>query len=75
MRALLASGAAGFFEIVGLPSVGKEMDMGDLTGLASAGLAMIVSVLTVERTLSSVLSFTASALKYFSPYLYADVAK
>ena len=49
--------------------------MGDLTGLASVGLAMIVSVLTVERTLSSVLSFTASALKYFSPYLYADVAK
>ena len=49
--------------------------MNDLTGLASAGLAMIVSVLTVERTLSSVLSFTASALKYFSLYLHVDVAK
>ena len=42
--------------------------MGDLTGLASAGLAMIVSILTVELTLASVFSFTASALKYFSSY-------
>ena len=49
--------------------------MGDLTGLASAGLAMIVSILTVERTLASVFSFTASALKYLSPYRHVDVEK
>lgn len=66
LRALTASGA-GFFKIVGLNTVGKETDMGDLTGLASAGLAMIVSILTVERSLVSVLTFTASALRYFSP--------
>ena len=67
LRALTASGAAGFFEIVDLPSVRKETDMSDLIGLASAGLAMIVSFLTVERSLVSVLTFTASALRYFSP--------
>ena len=75
MRALIAAGSAGFFEIIGLASIGKEMDMGDLTGLASAVLAMIASILTIERSLASVLLFTASALKYFSRYQCGDVAK
>ena len=83
MRAFTASGSAGLFEIVGstsvgnvgLPSVGKETDMGDLVGTLSAGLAVIVSILRVERTLSSVLSFTASALKYFSSCQLVDMAE
>ena len=41
--------------------------MGDLMSLTSVGLTMIVSILVIERTLESVLSFTANALKYFSP--------
>lgn len=49
--------------------------MGDLMSLASVGLTMIVSVLTVERTLESFLSFTANALKYFSPYHHVFMAK
>ena len=49
--------------------------MGDLTGLTSAGLAMIVSILTVEQSLASILSFTASALKYFSPHQQVYVVK
>ena len=49
--------------------------MSDLMSLASTGLAMIASVLTVERSLESFVSFTANALKYFSLYEHVDVAK
>ncbi len=49
--------------------------MSDLMSLASTGLAMIASVLTVERSLESVVSFTANALEYFSPYEHVDMAK
>ncbi len=49
--------------------------MGDLMSLASVGFVMIESILTVERTLASVFSFTASALKYFSPFQHVDGAK
>ena len=41
--------------------------MSDMMSLISAEFNFIVSVLTVEQSLASVLSFTASALKYFYP--------
>ena len=53
----------------------RRVDMGDLMSLASVGFVMIESILTVERTLASVFSFTASALKYFSPFQHVDGAK
>ena len=49
--------------------------MSDLMSLASTGLAMIASVLTVERSIESVVSFTSNALKYFSTCEHVDVAK